>query len=79
MRTCFGLQTVQLRRCCLQATCMAAYTADDVVGLLDADCSYIDSNDDDLGFEIEEYENPCFHAEPSHTNGRLQHIKYIYI
>ena len=59
------------RGCCgyynLQAM---AYTAEDVVGLLDADGSYIDSSDDDLGFEIDEYDSPNFHAESSHLQGK---------
>ena len=38
-----------------------AYTAEDVVGLL-GDSRFADSSDDDLGFEIEEYDNPYFHA-----------------
>ena len=40
-----------------------AYTAEDV-GLLDADGSYIDSNDDDLGFEIDDCDNPHFSGDP---------------
>ena len=48
------------RECCgyynLQAM---VYTAEDVVGLLVADGSYIDSSDDDLGFE---YDSSNFHA-----------------
>ena len=44
-----------------------AYTAE---GLLDADGSYIDSSNDDLGFEIDEYDSPNFHAESSHLQGK---------
>ena len=32
-----------------------AYSVNKVVGLLNEDCSYIDSNDDDLGFELEKF------------------------
>ena len=46
-----------------------AYTAEDVVGLLDADGSYIDSSDDDLGFEIDEYDHAYFHTETAHPQG----------
>ena len=40
-----------------------AYTAEDVVGLLDADGSYIDSSDDDLGFEVDDYDIPHFSGD----------------
>ncbi len=40
------------------------------MGLLDADVSYIDSSDDDLGFEIEEYDTPYIHAESTHPQGK---------
>ena len=42
------------------------YTAEDVVGFLDGDSSFIDSSDDDLEFEIDEiddYDNTHFHAQ----------------
>lgn len=48
-----------------------AYTAEDVVALLDADGSYIDSSDDDLGFDIEEHENPYFHEQSTLPEGKL--------
>ena len=47
-----------------------AYTADDVVGLLDADGSYIDSSDDDLGFEIDENDYAHIHTETAHPQGK---------
>ena len=66
----WALQLCIRGRCgyyCLQAM---AYTAEDVVGLLDADVSYVDSSDDDLGFEIEEYDTPYTHAESTHPQGK---------
>ena len=43
-----------------------AYTANDVAGLLEGDSSFVDSSDDDLGFEIEEHDNSYFHAASIH-------------
>ena len=42
-----------LRGCSCKCLQTMAYTVDDVVGLLNEDGSYIDSSDDDLGFEID--------------------------
>ena len=72
MRSCKVVGVAAVRRgCCgyhyLQAM---AYTAEDVVGLLNDDGSYIDSSDDDLGFEIDECDSLYFHAESSHPQGK---------
>ena len=52
-----------------------AYTAEDVVGLLDADGSYIDSSDDDLGFEVD-YDNPHFSEDTwqGRTRKKIQKV-----
>ena len=52
----------------LQAT--MAYTTEDVMGLLDVDGSYIDSSDDDLGFEIDENDYAHIHTETAHPQGK---------
>ena len=49
-----------------------AYTAEDVVSMLDSSFQGLDSSDDDFGFEIEELENPFF-------TGDLQQGNYMYI
>ena len=45
-----------------------AYSTEDVVDLLDGDISYVDSSDDDLGFEIDEDNSPYFHPQSIHGN-----------
>ena len=47
-----------------------AYTTEDVMGLLDVDGSYIDSSDDDLGFEIDENDYAHIHTETAHPQGK---------
>ena len=45
-----------------------AYTAEDVVSMLDSSFHGLDSSDGDLGFEIEELENPFFTGDPQQGN-----------
>ena len=56
---------------CSNACPVMAYTAEDVARLLEQDDSFIDSSDDDLGFDIEEFENPLYSGAQGAGEGKL--------
>ena len=53
-----------------------AYTADQVVGLLDSSFQGVDSSDDDLGMDTEGLENSVFLEQSVQTQGKV-HVLYI--